>query len=1340
MDEREQQMFREHELRTMQRENLKTDNGEMMQPKGGSDNSRVNVNDSLALVAIYNATDGPNWNSKTNWLTGPVNSWFGITVSNGFVTGVTLENNNLRDTIPTEIGNLTNLQYLNLNENELYCSIPPEIGNLINLLEININENNLLGIIPAEIGNLSNLKKIYLDQNRLSGGIPPEIGNLINLLELDLYDNLIGGIPPEIGNLINLRRLSLAENKLSENIPPEIGNLINLQELNLRFNSLTGSIPVEIGNLINLQELNLSYNTINGVIPAEIGNLSNLLYMEFQESRLTGCIPPEIGNLTNLKALYLSWNEINGIIPAEIGAATNLQDIRLEGNLLIGSIPLEICNLSNLNNFAFEWNNFNLGSCPAIDCLKNKGVNMHYENQLNGLNLLADCDLVASVEIGQDNDSVCADGASYFFVNDTANNYATIQWFTTNGGGYFENETSLHPIYHPGPANDYPLGSIIIGVQVNGDFGFAEDYMNLYFLSPPQASAGEDANVDAGNSYYLINANALFYNKIAWTTSGDGTFNNPAEQNPVYTPGNADISNGQVQLCLNVFSNICPPASSCMNLHIQQIQNNSDSLALVALYNATNGSNWTNKTNWLTGPLNTWYGITVTESFVTKIVLYNNNLIGFFPPEIWNLTNLVTLSLGENYISGNIPTEIGNLTNLQELVIWGNQLTGSIPIEIGNLIQLQMIQLSANQLSGSIPTSIGNLINLLFLHLTNNQLTGDIPAEIGNLSNLQQLHLYGNQLSGISAEIGNLTNLQWINLSNNQLAGNIPSTIGNLFSLQSVDISNNLLSGSIPIEICNIPNLGTFTFYNNYLDFGSCPAITCLINKGLYISNGTQLNGNDLRSACGAMFPFIEIGINADSICADGSGYYFGDVTARNYLFIQWSTLNGTGYFEYQNSQKDPIYVPGSMDYLQDSITIVATANGDMGFATDYMVLYFVNPPTAFAGSDTIINHGGHYFLQNASAESYSSLTWTSSGDGTFYNESLVTTSYYPGPNDLEKQCVNLVLTAFPNNPCALSAKDTLRLCFLKQVSNVVATQRTDGSQIVDVFYDLSSPQANSNILAEVSFDGAVNFQTLDSVTGDVGATIPSGENKHIIWKAGREIPDTTSDSAIFRITANPGQWQCGDTLLDPRDSSVYTTVQIGMQCWMKENLNIGIRINSFEAQSDNGFIEKYCYYNDATNCDIYGGLYRWDEIMNYTGSSNFIPSGRQGICPAGWHVPSDGEWCQLETYIDATVNCTDIGERGTDAGGKMKEEGTFHWLNPNTGATNSSGFTALPAGRIYSWGMFDNLNFFASFWSSYENSATEAWDRDISSGSARSFREINDKTLGLSARCLNDD
>ena len=213
----------------------------------------------------------------------------------------------------------------------------------------------------------------------------------------------------------------------------------------------------------------------------------------------------------------------------------------------------------------------------------------------------------------------------------------------------------------------------------------------------------------------------------------------------------------------------------------------------------------------------------------------------------------------------------------------------------------------------------------------------------------------------------------------------------------------------------------------------------------------------------------------------------------------------------------------------------------------------------------------------------------------------------------------------------------------------------------------------------------------------------------------------------------------CGQAFTDTRDGKTYNTVLIGSQCWMKENLNIGTRISGSINQKNNDTIEKYCNNDLDANCAVYGGLYQWDELMNYSLASNSNPSGRQGICPVGWHVPSDVEWCQMETYLDASINCATTGWKGTNAGGKMKEVGTSHWANPNTGATNSSGFMCLPGGYRLPSGGFETLATGADFWTTSGSSSSNSWYRTLANNSALVYRNFGEKTYAFSGRCIND-
>ena len=251
-------------------------------------------------------------------------------------------------------------------------SIPPELGNLANLENLDLYNNQLTGTIPPELGNLANLEGLYLYNNQLTGTIPPELGNIANLYSLRLHENqLTGSIPPELGSLANLEGLYLYNNQLTGSIPLELGNIANLRELSLGHNQLTGSIPPELGSPANLEALWLYDNQLTGTIPPELGNLANLRDLRLNSNQLTGSIPPELGNSANLEILYLAANQLTGTIPPELGNSANLEELYLAYNQLTGCIP------AGLRDVAYtDFNELGLDFCegeepaPADPCLE----------------------------------------------------------------------------------------------------------------------------------------------------------------------------------------------------------------------------------------------------------------------------------------------------------------------------------------------------------------------------------------------------------------------------------------------------------------------------------------------------------------------------------------------------------------------------------------------------------------------------------------------------------------------------------------------------------------------------------------------------------------------------------------------------------------------------------------------------------------------------------------------------------------------------------------------------------------------------------------------------------
>ena len=756
-----------------------------------TDTPAPTADDRAALAALYEATDGANWDSNANWLSDrPIGEWYGVIADlSGRVTELSLNFNQLSGEIPAELGNLANLELLELEGNRLTGEIPAELGNLANLRYLDLWQNQLSGEIPAELGNLGNLRGLLLGRNQLSGEIPAELGNLTNLEALFLEDNRLSGeIPAALGSLASLTNLDLADNQLNGCVPGRLRDQLYMNVSDL------GGLPFcdaaaepaptarpatpatdDRAALVALYEATdganwdsnanwLSDRPIGewyGVTTDRNGRVTELL---LGDNRLSGEIPAELGSLVNLVVLELSGNRLNGEIPGELGSLANLQYLSLNYNRLSGEIPAELGNLSNLGWLDLSWNQLS-GEIPAeLGNLTNLESLFLYVNQLRG---------EIPAELG---------------------GLANLVWLS--------------------------LGDNQLSGEIPAELG---NLARLELLALQDNQLSGEIPAELGN---LANLRGLGLGRNQLSGCIPGSLR-----------GQLDMDYSDLGGLL-----FCGAAAEPAVVE-------TDRAALVALYEATDGANWNDNANWLSDrPIGDWHGVTtdrggrVTElalswnqlsgeipgelGSLTKLQLLWlswNRLSGEIPAELGNLSKLVELRIGGgdplyNQLSGEIPAELGNLSSLRELHLWGNQLSGEIPGELGSLTNLEWLGLSDNQLSGEIPSELGSLSNLELLDLAGNQLSGEIPLELGNLANLGSLILYGNQLSGeIPPELGNLANLELLLLSSNQLSGEIPAELGSLANLQSLYLGDNQLSGEIPPGLGNLPSLEWLELIGNQL-------------------------------------------------------------------------------------------------------------------------------------------------------------------------------------------------------------------------------------------------------------------------------------------------------------------------------------------------------------------------------------------------------------------------------------------------------------------------------------------------------------------------------------------
>lgn len=302
------------------------------------------------------------------------------------------------------------------------------------------------------------------------------------------------------------------------------------------------------------------------------------------------------------------------------------------------------------------------------------------------------------------------------------------------------------------------------------------------------------------------------------------------------------------------------------------------------------------------------------------------------------------------------------------------------------------------------------------------------------------------------------------------------------------------------------------------------------------------------------------------------------------------------------------------------------------------------------------------------------------------------------------------------------SARNAKRLADLGQLQTALALYYHDYSRYPEELEDLSSTTLISKYMetipvAPTPADGNCTINSNNYVY----VVSPDKSNYSINTCIGQKINSLEKGAVMLTPSGlGPFIWSCGFNFLDERNNKSYKTVLINNKCWFAENLNIGVLVTvTYQNPVDDNIIDKFCYGNIESGCDVYGGIYTWYEAMDYKSTSV-----AQGICPNGWHIPENSEWIALQNYLGGQ----------TVAGGKLKESGTSHWQSPNTGATNSVGFSALPAGeRGYGGYSVGSVGMRGGFWSTGNNFfyCSNGDEKFIQSGSKYIY--------GYSVRCIKD-
>jgi len=810
--------------------------------------------DYKALKALYDATNGDNWKNKSGWFSGNVSSsWYGITVSGGRVTKISLYDNQLKGNIPPEIGELVKLTELHLHTNQLSGNIPSSIGNLVELESLGISINQLKGSIPSSIGNLVKLENFRAFNNKLSGSIPSEIGELVKLSTLYLNDNkLEGSIPSSIGNLVELKDLSISTNQLKGSIPSSIGNLVKLEDFRAFNNKLSGSIPSEIKNLKNITYLSLINNKLTGNIPPEIGELVNLTNLRLHDNQLSGSIPSSIGNLVELKDLGISTNQLTGSIPPEIGELVNLTNLNLSNNQLSGSIPAQIGKLTNLDDLYLNHNQ--LTSLPP-DIGKLTGIDVLYLNH-NQLTTIPD-------EIGKISD------LDFLYLNN--NQLATIPDEIMNLSGLqtldlsfnllstipstiqnLQNLTTLNLSSNQINNNSLLNNLLTISTLQNLDISFNQLSGNIpsqisklvnleeLYLRGNQLSGHLPAGIgDLSNLQTLtLNDNQLTsipseINKLERLqtlelqnnlfTGSLPSLNKLSQlrtfyiQNNQFTGKMPSLTKGaieRIKITNNQFNDIAD--YSGYNLKIFQVANNqfdfADLIPNVSEYKiSTDYSPQADVYEELTMTISYDDSLSMTAKVGGKGNIYhwyqNGKLLRKSENSVYKIDSATFDDNGLYY------AEITN-PKLDGLIIYRKNILVNVfkPSEILQADSLALVAFyeatdgknwrNKWDLKKPIHTWYG--ITTIFgkiteINLHDNDLRGYIPSAIEQLDEVIIFDLSNNYLEKeIPTAIGNMTALQQIKLNDNQLQGSIPKSIDQLQFLKLLDLSDNELTGNVP--------------------------------------------------------------------------------------------------------------------------------------------------------------------------------------------------------------------------------------------------------------------------------------------------------------------------------------------------------------------------------------------------------------------------------------------------------------------------------------------------------------------------------------------------------------
>jgi gliding motility-associated-like protein len=904
--------------------------------------------DKAALIQLYEATNGPGWNTPWDTTSCDVCTWDGITCNaSNRVISLNLDGFGLTGTLPNI--NLPLLEYLNLSNSQISGNIP-NFTFLISLIDISLRNNLLNGSIP-NFSSSPNLRIVTIANTNVTGNIP-SFSNASLIERIYIYNN--SGLTGTIPNFINRP---------------------NLYDLHLYGNNLTGGLPT-VSNTPNLNSLELYNNQLTGTIPDY--NLPSLRVFFIDNNNLDGTLPNL--NLPNLDAIRLNNNNLSGCFPASYTSFCGINYYNFSNNPLLpwqGDFS-QFCSGgtqigASCSNSATPGADIIQANCSCSPCTHpDKPALIELYEATNGDNWImsipwdtTSCDVCTWEGIAC-NGSNRVIGISLPFRNLSGNlpnlNLPNLEYLTLNGNqlsGSIPNfnlpnlqAIDLNGNQLTGNIPNFNLSNleylILSGNQLSGNLP-SFNLPNLQYLYL-------DNNDLSGNLPNLNLPNLIFqsleYNNLSGcfpaSYSSFCSINNNFSNNPLL-PWQGDFSqfcSGGTQIGASCSNSATPGADIIQANCTCSPCTHPDKAGLIQLYEATDGVNWTNPWDTTNCDVCSWFGVgcntngrvvcidmdgvgqclwdqngpgnglngTIPNLVLPELLVLNlsfNSLIDGAIPNFSFIPKLETLQLFDISVNGQIPN-FSNFPNLTAIGISGTNITGPLPA-FSNLPKLRSLGVTSNsQLDGPIP-NLSNRPLLDDVQLWNNKLNGEIQ-NITNSPLLRGLELYGNDLTGsIPAFI--LPNMEYLYLDNNQLSGTLPTLT--LPKIITIRFNNNNLEGCFPASYS--------TFCTKIYNFSNNPLLPWQGDFSQFCANQPQIGAPCDNSATAGIDE-----IQPDCSCDLSCVIYSATLSTTSTTICTTTSTDLTFNFSGGTSPYDVVWSGGAtLNNIDDghTITVSPTTN-----------------------------------------------------------------------------------------------------------------------------------------------------------------------------------------------------------------------------------------------------------------------------------------------------------------------------------------------------------------------------------------------------------------------------